>query len=441
MITINSHSGVGMFSAAQVRCQFGRQTSDWLSRFKNQDKQVQDEPLKLIPPDSIAIRPAVKEGDEKPLRRLTKLMMGVLPVSNLVAGLCLIVSCFLPQPATTSEQPVSKNTPSAISQPQEMAAVTPVQNERNLLNQVGWGLIAVNMTAGVFSSLPFGLVNKQPGMVLSSGVNTVLSPFLLLDPTFALRAAISFMGVTWFLGFANKFRNEYALKPGEAPREMDMSALVSPKKLKELFPDADPDTLQLLQAWGKEAAKFSWFVASDPFVQANKAISDYQSKSQEPTAQRVSFRKNAQTQWQQTRAYLKKEQSTPPDWLKPSAGQSQVTAILTTAGSIPIMVMGGSPEVAKQGFRLIGLGSLGSSLSWFLTGLNKKDKWLVLAMPISTVSQGFQHTDLGVGVARATSPVAISSYMRKEVLESMDKADQADAEKALKKQAEKAIRK
>jgi hypothetical protein len=239
-------------------------------------------------------------------------------------------------------------------------------------------------------------------MVVSSLCNMMTTPLLMVDPTLSARFAMWLFTGPWLAGYANKVRNDFYLKPGEAPRAFDMTPLISAQALRQKAGLPATDGLaSLAGAWMKEAGRALRFVGTDQVL----LVTD--------SARTVG-------------KWFRPQKPPPPDpslepktsglgsWMQPSITQNQVGAMLMYIGSVPVLVMGGQPNaVTDVCTKLLAAGILSANTSLFSTALKQKEPTLLVGVPLSVVGMAFVDTTVGMGLSQLSTGI-IQNYFRNE---------------------------
>lgn len=325
---------------------------------------------------------------EKPRKNLLqKTWSGVLrvaPFSNLLGGLMLISSAFLPQHAAVNPQ---VSAPAQTAQVQSAQSVQPARKTdmtqqlvaengladvRDLLIRLGWILGATGAMAGKINVIAAGHQKKQPSMVMGGLWGLGMATCLMFDPTVPVRIAFLTASAMLINGFGNMVQNEYRLKQGQKPREFDMRPLHSKQALKKLLGDnADPSSMQLLNAWVKELGKMGKFVVEDHVLMAGKVVKGMGYTVIHPMKTVGIIKDNTVQMGRYAKHGLKSEYQ--PDFIKPSDTQNQIGSMLIYAGGIPWLLLSGSlPGVEQACQALIAAGSLTADLS--LVGVGGAEK-------------------------------------------------------------------
>ena len=342
-----------------------------------------------------------RKQKRSPLQTLWGVVLRVAPASNLLGGLMLMTSFFLPHHAQPAQSASASARPAAVASAQPvMTAVQKQQAEntlaeiRDLLVTLGWTLGGAGLLAGKINVMAAGKTGKQPSMVLGGLWGMGVATWLMFDPTLPVRTAFLTASALLISGYANKVRNDFGLKNGEKPREFDMRPLYSPKVLRALTGDENASGAKLLRAWVKQLKAMSLFVAEDHALMvkdSGKAI--------------ARFVRNPKTNFK------------PREWLKPSALQNRLGAMLIYAGGVPLLIMNGNTSAVEQAAHaLIATGSLTADLSLFAVGKEKKGA-LGKAMMVGVLATnagiaGF-NTTAGAGLSM-TGNATVDYYFAKE---------------------------
>ncbi|MBY0404270.1 MAG: hypothetical protein K2X66_10255 [Cyanobacteria bacterium] len=343
----------------------------------------------------------------------------ISPITSLLGGSSLIVSSLLPSIPKPSTIQTSKQTSNTI----ETTSVSNPESEMNVPSDVqqffkkmGWTFSTIGLFSGCVSGISLGKVSKQPSMVVSSVASLITVPLLLIDPSVTIRTAMWFFTAQWLCGFANKAKNEYELKPGEKPREMDMSALFSIEELKKKSGKTAWNDLSV--AWGHEAWQTLKFTAVDQVLivkdtyQSTKNL--FKNKKNSPSITLPLTPEQVQALPPGTNKEIKAPEK-PLSKIRPTSIQNHLGAMLLYLGSTPILFLGGShPQVIEICTKLIAGGILSANSSLFSTALRDKNKTLLVGLPLSVLGNAWMHTDMGMGVSQLGSS-AIQEYFRQEV--------------------------
>lgn len=353
----------------------------------------------------------------------------ISPVANLMSGLCLVSSHFMPDapkaPATVfGAQGSGVNAQADPLQGLDIEAQKAFDTDwaslKKTLNQLGWTLMSVGSMTGSINGLSLGLVSKQPSMALCSLISMSMAPLLLVDPSITVRSAMIFFAAPWLSGMGNKLNNEFNLKPGELPREREMAPLFRLKALREKIIRQHPEKAKSpltfrdwLGAWTTEAGETLKFVLDDQVLMLKNVGGAMGHLASSPSQLKAEARKNLE----ETLAFLKNQRKELPDFLKPSATQNHVGAMLIYLGSVPMLFLGG-PEsmVTEVCTKLTAAGGGVSDISLFMTALQQRDKMLLVGIPLRNIGSAWMHTDLGTG-ATLVGRTMVQQYFVKQVQE------------------------
>lgn len=380
-------------------------------------------------------------GKKSWTQRLGSMLLWGAPLCNVVGGPMLIASSLLPNAislsnpfkTTPQSQAAPAETPATPSELGEMARLTPEELKatetdltalKETLKSLGWEICSVGFLGGAISGLAMGYVSKQPGMFMSSFSNIAMVPALLMFPdSFAVKAAVALSTAPWLTGYANIYRNQFRLKPGEKLREFDMAPLFSNEALKK---QVRPDGTEMTTAEvAKARAQYSWdmmkFIGQDQ-VLIGKDIAE---SAVEATAYGKEFAKNPKEKLQSgakelgdAYRFIRGKTTEAPEILKPSVFQNQCAAFLLYAGSLPILFLVGSVDAVNMaGKTMFTAGSALANLPMWAVGFNKKDQNLILGIPLMTAGTFTMDTTGGMGVMRL-GEAGFMNYIRKEVAKS-----------------------
>lgn len=323
--------------------------------------------------------------------------------SQLFGGLCLVISSLLPGnnvdakatgPLLSLEELADKDVLSYRAMPPELKmeqfAVDPTELQakdtmntvKDVLNKMGWVSLSVGSVTSGVGIAGMGMKSNQPSILLGGLGVLGCSPLMVIDPSIAMRGALNIALATFFSGFSNKIRNENELKPGEKPREFDLSFL----KDKKLWSAAFRDKVKTGELSDKllDTAKF---IVQDQVLLLTTA-------------------KKAVDQSVKKLFGIRKEL---PDFmtLKPSSDQRQISSMLVFAGGIPLLVFGGSVEsLTPIANALTGTGFATGNLGMFALGRKQTDSTrpaLLIGVPLKLIGDFLQTTDWGFGLSRMGS--------------------------------------
>lgn len=325
--------------------------------------------------------PSVPARRKSPLKALWNGTLRVAPFSNLLGGLLLIASAFLPSHAATVSVNTALNNqgsavvrslevPMAANSAQEDLARENLADIRDMMVRLGWILGSVGMLAGKVNVVAAGHEKKQPSMVLGGLWGMGMATVLMFDPAVPVRIAFLTASAMLINGFGNMVQNEYRLKKGEKPREFDMRPLYSKKALKKLLgPEADASSAALLREWTRQMAGMGKFVAEDHVRMVQKVGQGVRFIAMHPVQSSVKVKE----QTIHLLKYLTRRTKEQPDFVKPSDTQNQVGSMLIYAGGIPWLLLNGTVAGVEQACQaLIAAGSLTADLS--LVGVGGAEK-------------------------------------------------------------------
>ena len=336
------------------------------------------------------------------LRRIGRKILLVSPLASLLGGAALMTSAFLPShhAVNTSSPPVAVASAHPQATPQQQDAIN---NIKDILFRLGWTLGAIGTLTGGINGLSAGYSSKQPSMALGSIGQILAAPILVADPTVSARAALMTAIALFITGFANKMRNDFGLRPGEAPRELDMSPLVHKQALEQLVGNDDPSAMQLARAWAAQASKTLRFVGGDQVLMLTHGAKSIGHAAIHPK-ETLARQKKAIAQFSQ---FVRRRRKEMPDFMKPSATQGQVGAMLMYLGSVPLLFLSGSiPVITDIGTKLIAAGSLTENTSLFAVGMNDGKfpaRALLIGVPMMTLGNAELHTDAGAAATMLAS--------------------------------------
>ncbi len=371
------------------------------------------------------------------LKQLWNGALWVAPFSNLLGGLLLIASAFLPGHAVAPSVNAAVNgqqqaivrsveAPIPATSPQEDLARENLADIRDLMVRLGWVLGSVGMLAGKVNVVAAGHEKKQPSMVLGGLWGMGMATVLMFDPAVPVRIAFLTASALLINGFGNMVQNEYRLKKGEKPREFDIRPLYSPQALKRLLgPNADASSAALLREWGRQMAGMATFVAQDHVRMVGKVAQGVRFIAQHPVQSSVKVKE----QTIHLLRYLTRRTKEQPDFIKPSDTQNQVGSMLIYAGGIPWLILSGTvPGVEQVCQTLIAAGSLTADLSLVGVGGSEKGINRAVAFGPLLVNGGIPWIDThpGAGVGMVGNAF-IDNYFANKANESDGEAAESQA--------------
>lgn len=344
--------------------------------------------------------------------------------TQLFGGLCLVISGLLPGnnvdakpsgPLLTLEEIADRDVLSYRAMPSEnqiykipvdkseQQAKDTMNTVKDVLTKMGWTSLSIgSLTSGV-GIAGMGMKSNQPSIVLGGLGILGCAPIMILDPSIAMRGAINISLATFFSGFANKIKNDNELKPGEKPREYDLSYL----KDKELWKSAFKDSVKSKELNSKLLGTAKFIVQDQVLLLTNAK------KAVDQSVKRLFG--------------IRKEL---PEFmtLKPSSDQRKISSMLVFAGGIPLLVFGGSVEsLVPVANALTGAGFATGNLGMFALGKKQTDSTkpaLLIGVPLKLMGDFFQTTDWGFGLSRMGS----ASHNYYIAMQNKDKKPQEPAE-------------
>lgn len=326
------------------------------------------------------------------------------PLATLAGGLFLITSGFMSanQQVTVDEPPsvevVVEDTPSVTA---SIDNATQTDNSlKEVFSRLGWIAVTAGSLMGTLNGMAAGVRQKQPSMTLGSLIQTATLPLLVIDPTIPVRAAFFAAAALFTSGLSNKIKNDYASSETTGFREWDLEPLWNAKQLSDLT-QSDPS----LKSWLNYLKNTTGFVVEDQKNLVLTSATMAKNLLQHPT-----------TPYKNMRQFLK-------DWHqaeqkstvlpKPNHQLMKLGAMLTYAGSVPILFLAGRSDLIQQvGSALIASGTLTNNSTLFMLGASESGlhhKSLMVGIPLNVAGTAFMANDIGMGVS-LLGGAGISNY-------------------------------
>ncbi|MEW5821944.1 MAG: hypothetical protein AB1782_17250 [Cyanobacteriota bacterium] len=309
----------------------------------------------------------------------------------------------MPENITIQETHTKQLTPDEINQ----QAQNTMNNIKDILNKMGWASLAIgNVTSGI-GIAGMGSKFNQPSILLGGLGVLGCAPIMVIDPSIPLRGALCVFLATFFSGFANKIRNDFELKPGDTPREFDLSFLKEGKSWKGALTNRYE-----AQQFASKTYDMMKFVAKDQVMlltSAGRAVDQSVKKL-------FGIRKEL------------------PDFmtLKPSSEQRRISSMLVYAGGLPLLAYGGSIEALTPiANALIGAGFSTGNLGMFAIGNKQEDSTrpaLLIGVPLKFIGDFMITKDYGFGLSQMGS-ASHNYYVAVQNKKMANKADLPQAQK------------
>jgi hypothetical protein len=276
---------------------------------------------------------------------------------------------------------------------------------KSQVSKASWNVLASGRFFSAINGISQGIISMQPSMVLCN-----IGQLLVTTPMFSIAGATQsqrlktlaasldmFFGGLYTVGFATEIANKSKPENDPTVRVYDMS------RLKQAFiPSSGMNIAQRASAIGKELVGMTVFAAQDHVDLVKNLVKDNTS-----IARSIA---NPNT-WRRKDEALYPDLETDSrfnvnDLAKPSANKSRIAAMLTYAGTLPIVLLNTRiPDIGNKFIPqlLKGGAMLTANLSLFTLALNRDD-WKgrapLLGVPLSVIGNAKANNDFFVGIGQ-----------------------------------------